>query len=181
MSQRFEFTELRLAGLHIIDPKPIEDSRGNLTRFFCANEFEQLGFKRPIAQMNTTLTKQKGVVRGMHFQCAPHQEQKIVSCVSGAICDVVVDMREASPTYLQWHSEILSQDNKRSILIPEGFAHGFQTITKNCSLLYLHSEFYAPEAERGLRYNDPQLAIEWPEKVTFVSDRDKSHPFIEKK
>ena len=178
MSQRFDFTELGLAGLHTIDRKPIKDSRGSLSRFFCAHEFESLGFKSPIAQINSTLTKQKGVVRGMHFQCIPYQEQKIVTCISGAIFDVVVDIREESSTYLQWHSEILSQDNPRSIFIPVGFAHGFQTLTDNCSLLYLHSEFYTPEAERGLRYDDPQLAIDWPEKVTFVSDRDKSHPFI---
>ena len=178
MSQRFEFMELSLAGLHRIKRKPIEDNRGNLTRFFCANEFESLGFEGPIAQMNSTLTKQKGVIRGMHFQCAPYQEQKIVTCLSGTIFDVVVDIREASSTYLQWHSEILSQDDKRSILIPAGFDHGFQTLTENCSLLYMHSEFFNSEAERGLRYDDPKLAIDWPEKVTFVSDRDKSHAFL---
>ena len=178
MSSRFEFTKLSLPGSFVIDRRPITDHRGNFARFFCAKEFESLGLNRPIAQMNTTLTKERGVIRGMHFQRSPFEEQKVVTCVAGSIWDVIIDVRESSPTYLKWHAEILSQENQRSIFIPSGFAHGFQTLTQNCSLIYLHSEFYTPEAEHGLRYDDPQLGISWPEPVTFVSDRDKSHPLI---
>jgi dTDP-4-dehydrorhamnose 3,5-epimerase len=178
MSERFEFTELSISGLYHIDRKPIKDTRGNFSRFFCAEELKSIGFNGSVAQMNLTLTKQKGTVRGLHFQRSPYSEQKIVTCLSGKIFDVAVDLRENSPTYLRWHSEILSKTNGRSLFIPEGFAHGFQTLVPNCQLLYIHSEFYTPEVEGGLSYNDPKLAIKWPEEVTFVSKRDKSHPKI---
>ena len=178
MSERFEFTELSISGLYLIERKPIEDARGTFIRFFCAEELRCVGFKGSIAQMNFTLTKRKGTVRGMHFQESPYSEQKIVTCLSGKIFDVAVDLREDSPTYLNWHAEILSETNGRSLFIPKGFAHGFQTLVPNCRLLYVHSEFFTPEAEGGLSYDDPKLAIKWPEKISFVSERDKIHPKI---
>ena len=178
MSQRFEFTELRLAGLHIIDPKPIEDSRGNLTRFFCANEFEQLGFKRPIAQMNTTLTKQKGVVRGMHFQSPPHDHEKLVYVVKGSILDVIVDLRKKSKTYKQHISINLSEDNRKSVFIPKGFAHGFIVLSKSAIFSYKVDNYYNPDSESGVLWSDLDLNIDWKinKNEIIVSEKDKNLP-----
>jgi len=179
MSQRFDFNSTPLQGLYRVDRKPITDQRGFLSRFFCAEEFEEIGFTQSIAQINHTMTKQKGVIRGMHFQYPPHTETKIVACIQGEVFDVAVDIRKDSSTYLQWHAEILSEENQRSLYIPDGFAHGFQTLTDNCQLFYLHSEFFEPEAEGALNAMDSKLAIQWPQQVTEISERDKSHPMLD--
>ena len=131
-----------------------------------------------IAQINHTLTQAAGTIRGLHFQQAPHDEAKFVSCLSGAVFDVAVDLRPDSPTYLQWHGEVLSADNGRSMMIPGGFAHGFQTLTEDCELIYLHDKPYAPEAEGGLNPLDPRLAIDWPLPVSQMSPRDKALPLM---
>ncbi len=137
---RFDILPTPLDGLKVIIRKPIEDPRGFFCRFFCAEEFLEAGFQKSISQINHTFTRGKGAVRGLHFQYPPHAEGKIVSCLRGEVYDVAVDIRKGSPTFLHWHGEILSAANQRSLLIPEGFAHGFQTLTENCELLYLHSE-----------------------------------------
>ncbi len=154
------------------------DERGFFSRFYCAEEFAGAGFDRAVAQMNHTLTRRKGAVRGMHFQRPPHAEIKFVTCLQGSVFDVAVDIRRDSPTFLRWHSEILSAENGRSLLIPRGFAHGFQSLTDDCELLYLHSEVYAPGAEGALNALDPRLAIGWPLELTELSDRDRAHPLI---
>jgi len=178
-SNRFDFESTPLKGLWIVHRNPIEDARGFFCRFFCAEEFRTAGFKKPIAQMNLTYTVKKGAVRGLHFQQPPHTESKIVSCIRGEIYDVAVDIRKGSPTFLHWHGEILSAGNQRSLLIPEGFAHGFQTLTDHCELFYLHSDAFHPQLEGALNVADPKVEIAWPITMTEISERDRNHPFID--
>ena len=175
---RFDCIDTPLLGLKVIQRKRIEDSRGFLSRFFCANEFNAYGFNKPVSQINHTLTRQKGAVRGLHYQQPPHAEIKLVSCLKGEVFDVAVDLRKDSPTFLHWHGELLSDNNQRSLLIPEGFAHGFQTLTEDCELIYLHSAPYVKEAEAALNVTDPKLDIAWPLNMTELSERDRSHPML---
>lgn len=175
MSQYFNFIKTPISGLFRIDRKSIKDHRGFFSRFFCAEEFKALGFSQAIKQMNHTLTRQKGSIRGMHFQHSPYTETKIVSCIQGKVFDVAVDIRKNSPTFLHWHGEILSAESQSGLYIPNGFAHGFQTLTDNCQLLYIHSEFYTPDAEGALNAFDAKLDINWPLKVTEMSERDRNH------
>ncbi len=179
MSPRFDFEETRLAGLYRIKRKPISDHRGFFERLFCVEEYKDVGLAHPIVQINHTLTRQKGAVRGMHFQYPPYSECKIVTCVRGEILDVAVDIRKGSPTFLQWHAEPLSEENQTSLFIPEGFAHGFQTLKDDSELLYLHSALYQSEAEGALNVQDPRLAIDWPLGITEISERDRQHPMID--
>lgn len=175
---RFDFLPMPIAGLMLVQRQIIEDSRGFFSRFYCAAEFETLGVQKPVRQINHTLTKSKGAVRGMHFQLPPYAETKLVSCLHGKIFDVAVDLRKDSPTFLRWHGEILSAANQRSFLIPEGFAHGFQSLTVDCEVIYLHTAAYDPASEGALNAADPRLAITWPLDVTEMSDRDRSHPML---
>jgi len=175
---RFEFQDGDLPGLKITRRKPIEDARGFLVRLFCADAFSAVGFAPAISQINLTLTKRCGTVRGLHFQRPPHAEIKLVSCLRGSIFDVAVDLREGSPTFLQWQGVVLSEANQTGLLIPEGFAHGFQALEADCELLYLHSAPHHPEAEGGLHPLDPTLAIAWPLDVADLSDRDRSRPML---
>lgn len=158
--------------------KVIEDHRGFLSRFYCAEEFREVGINKPIAQINHTVTHREGTVRGLHFQHPPHADNKLVSCLKGEIWDVAVDIRRDSATFLQWHGEILSAENRKSLLIPEGYAHGFQALTENCVLIYLHTAAYHPEAEGALNMADSRLNIIWPLPITDLSERDRNHPFI---
>lgn len=175
----FDFKETPLKGLKVIQRKRVEDHRGFLSRFFCSEEFSDLGLLENIAQINHTLTRQIGAVRGLHFQTPPFAETKTVCCLKGEIFDVAVDLRRDSKTFLQWHGEVLSADNGRSLYIPEGFAHGFQTLARDCELIYLHSAPYHQPSEGALSVNDPRLPIRWPLPITELSDRDSSHPFID--
>jgi dTDP-4-dehydrorhamnose 3,5-epimerase len=177
-NNRFRFHSTPLEGLYVVERMLIKDQRGFFCRFFCAEEFKEAGFSKRIIQINHSHTIKKGAVRGLHFQYPPHAEAKIVSCLRGEVFDVAVDIRKRSPSFLKWHGEILSAANQRSLLIPEGFAHGFQTLTENCELIYLHSEPFHAEAEGGLHVNDPNLGILWPIAITEISDRDRVHPFI---
>jgi dTDP-4-dehydrorhamnose 3,5-epimerase len=173
---RFAVTDMPLAGLKIVERQNLGDSRGFLSRMFCAEELALAGWTKPIAQINLTMTSSRGTVRGMHFQQPPHSEMKLVNCVRGVVLDVAVDLRADSPTYLKWHAEELSAENRRSFLIPEGFAHGFQTLTDDCELLYFHSVPYAPGAEGALNALDSALGISWPLEITEMSERDRRHP-----
>lgn len=175
----FDFHPTPLAGLYEIERKPLQDPRGFFSRFFCSEEFKQVGFEEPILQINHSLTRKSGTVRGMHYQNYPHAETKIVSCIQGEVADVVVDIRQGSPTFLQWHMVRLSSENKVSLLIPKGFAHGFQTVTDDCQLLYLHTARYNPESEAAVHVNDPLLNIQWPLRVTEISTRDRKHPMLD--
>jgi len=178
MSERFSFIETPLSGLYRVEREILEDQRGFFTRFYCGDEFKRIGFNKPVAQMNQTLTRKRGTIRGLHFQYPPHDEMKLVTCLRGEILDVAVDIRRGSSTYLQWHAEHLSAENHASLLISEGFAHGFQTLTEDCELLYLHSSFYAPKSEGALNALDPALSIDWPLDVTEMSERDKNHSLL---
>ena len=178
MSTRFEILETPLFGLLLLQRKPMSDSRGYLERLFCAEELQTLAPGKTIAQINHTLTVSSGTVRGMHLQHPPHAETKFVSCLRGAVFDVAVDVRHNSPTFLQWHAEVLSANNYKTLVIPEGFAHGFQTLTDNCEMLYLHSAAYKPGAEGGLNAQDDRLAIAWPLPVSGLSPRDAKLQFL---
>ncbi len=178
-TNHFEFVATSISGLIVIQRKSIEDNRGFLSRFFCAEEFLKVGLYKPIVQINHTFTKKKGAVRGLHFQYPPHTEAKIINCLKGEIFDVALDIRHASPTFLCWHAEILSADNRKSLLIPEGCAHGFQTLTEDCELMYLHTASYAPGAEGRLNAHDPRLAIKWPLNITEMSSRDLTSSYID--
>ena len=178
MSDRFDILNAPLHGLKLVARKPVGDHRGYLERLYCMDEFESLFAGKPIAQVNRSLTRKRGSVRGMHFQRPPHAEIKLVTCLAGSVFDVAVDLRRASPTFLRWHGEVLSADNHRSLLIPEGFAHGFQALSEDCQLLYLHSARYEPDHEGGLHPQDPALAIAWPEAIPELSARDAAHPFL---
>jgi dTDP-4-dehydrorhamnose 3,5-epimerase len=175
---RFDFIPTPLSDLKLVQRKAIEDHRGFLSRFYCADEFRMAGIAKPIAQINHTLTRKKGAVRGLHYQHLPHAEIKLVSCLKGEIWDVAVDIRSGSPTFLQWHGEILSEANRKSMLIPEGYAHGFQALTEGCELIYLHTAAYHHEAEGALNVADPRLGIFWPLPIDDLSERDRNHPFI---
>ncbi len=175
---RFSVTDTPLAGLQCVTRQCLGDPRGFLSRMFCAEEMATAGWYKPIAQINLTQTAQRGVIRGMHFQWPPYAEMKLVSCIRGEVWDVAVDLRVNSKTYLHWHAEKLSAENGRALLIPEGFAHGFETLTKDCEMLYLHSAAYEPAAEAGLRHDDPRLNIEWPLALTECSERDRAHPLL---
>jgi dTDP-4-dehydrorhamnose 3,5-epimerase len=175
---RFDFIPTPLTGLKLVQRKAIEDYRGFLSRFYCVEEFAEAGISKPIAQINHTLTRKKGAVRGLHFQYPPHAETKMVSCLKGEIWDVAVDLRRDSPTFLQWHGEILSAANRKSLLIPEGYAHGFQALTEDCELIYLQTAAYHPEAEGALNVADPRLSISWLLPIDDLSERDRNHPFI---
>ncbi|MBI5450848.1 MAG: dTDP-4-dehydrorhamnose 3,5-epimerase [Gammaproteobacteria bacterium] len=175
---RFDFIQTSLSGLKLVQRKVLEDQRGFLSRLYCAEEFTEAGINKSIAQINHTLTRKIGAVRGMHFQRSPHAEIKLVSCLRGTIWDVAVDLRRSSPTFLKWHGEILSASNRMSMLIPEGYAHGFQALTEDCELIYLHTATYQPEAEGAINVADPRLGISWPLPISELSERDISHPFI---
>ena len=145
---------------------------------FCSQELAELLGDRRIAQINHTFTAKTGTVRGMHFQHPPHAETKYVACLRGTVFDVAVDLRRDSPTFLHWHGEVLSGDNHRTLVIPEGFAHGFQTLIEDCEMLYLHTHPYVPGAEGGLNAMDSRLAIAWPLPISERSARDTDHPLL---
>ncbi|MDN3921589.1 dTDP-4-dehydrorhamnose 3,5-epimerase family protein [Roseateles violae] len=168
-----------LAGLWLIETEPRGDARGHLTRLFCEREFAAIRPGLHFTQSNLTLTAQRGTVRGMHYQRAPALEAKLLRCLVGAVHDVVVDLRASSPTFGRWHAVELSQDNQRQLLIPEGCAHGFQTLTDGVQMLYQHTAAYDPGCEGGLRHDDPRLAIAWPLPVSLVSERDRGHPLLD--
>lgn len=175
---RFNRIATPISDLVVVERRRLGDERGFFSRFFCRDELADFGADGTIAQINHTMTHLKGTIRGMHFQRAPHDETKFVSCLGGVVFDVAVDLRPGSPTYLQWHGEVLSAENGRSMMIPGGFAHGFQTLSEDCELIYLHDKPYAPGAEGGINALDPKLAIGWPLPVAQMSARDEAFPLL---
>ena len=178
MKSRFIFQRTSIEGVLIVERAKLGDRRGFLERLFCAEEFSRIGWREPIAQINHTLTSEKGTIRGMHFQEAPYAEKKLIVCLRGSILDVAVDLREGSRTMLMHHKEVLSSENNLALLIPEGCAHGFQALSDDVELVYLHSNFFHAEMEGGVSPVDPRLAIDWPLPFGSMSDRDHSHPPI---
>lgn len=171
------FKEAGLKGAYSIKLEPIRDGRGFFARSFCKKEFESHGIKLEIVQSNVSYNEKRGTLRGMHYQIAPHEEAKIVSCVNGAMHDVIIDMRPDSSTYLNWFSIELSARNYMSLYVPKGFAHGFQTIEDDTVVLYQMSEFYNPESARAVRWDDPAFDIKWPILPCLVSEKDASYPY----
>ncbi len=176
---RFVVADTPLSGLKRVQRQLLGDARGYLSRLFCTDELAEAGWHKPIVQINHTFTAEAGTVRGMHYQQPPHAEMKLVHCLRGQVWDVAVDLRAGSPTFLQWHAEMLSAENHVALLIPEGFAHGFQALSPDVEMLYLHSAAYAPQADRGLHVLDPRLAIGWPLPVRGLSPRDAAHPMTD--
>lgn len=178
MGVSIKIDEVEIGGVKVVHSTHNEDTRGSFARWFCTRELADVLEGRQIVQINYSRTKPVGAVRGLHFQNSPNAEMKLIRCLRGRVFDVVVDLRADSPTFLCWHAEELSADNARMVVIPEGFAHGFQVIEPDSELLYLHTAHYAPSAESGLRFDDPRLAIRWPREVTELSVRDKNHPLL---
>jgi dTDP-4-dehydrorhamnose 3,5-epimerase len=176
---RLTITYLPLAGLKRVERQRLGDARGFFTRVFCADELRAAGWRERVSQINHTMTARKGTVRGMHFQRPPHAEMKLVSCLRGEVFDVAVDLRRGSPTFLKWHAEPLAAGNNRALLIPKGFAHGFQTLTDDAELIYCHSAAYDAASEGGLNPRDPKLAIAWPLPIVEMSARDANAPMLD--
>lgn len=174
-----KFFKKKIENLYIIEPEPFHDERGNFNRVLCKKELRNIGHKKNIVQINQSLSKYKGTIRGMHFQIPPKAEIKIVKCLKGSVFDVAIDIRKNSPTFLQWYGEILSAKNMKMMYIPEGFAHGFQTLENNTEVIYFVSEFYTPEYERGIRFDDPKIKINWLLEVTYISNKDKNLDLID--
>lgn len=173
-----KFIETKLAGAYIIEAERLEDERGFFARTFCQKEFAAHGLITTFVQCNISFNKHKGTLRGLHYQIEPHPETKLVCCTQGAIYDVIVDLRPGSPTYAQWIAVELSAKNRRMLYIPEGFAHGFQTLSDESQVFYQMSEFYHPECARGVRWDDRAFGIEWPLSISSISIRDKNLPTI---
>jgi dTDP-4-dehydrorhamnose 3,5-epimerase len=178
MNGRFEIREVSLPGVYVLQRAPRRDDRGWFERVYDTGELVRVLGDRAIAQVNRSFSERKGSVRGFHVQAAPFPEAKIVSCTRGAILDVAVDVRRSSPTFAHWHAEELTEENRRSLFVPEGFAHGFQALADACELLYLHTAPYDQTAERGVHVSDPRLAIPWPLEIQDLSERDASLPKI---
>jgi len=167
-----KFTETKLKGTYIIEPEPIEDERGFFARSWCQQEFEAHGLNPNLVQCNISFNKKKGTLRGMHYQVAPHEEAKLVRCSKGAIYDVIIDLRPDSPTFKQWIAVELTAKNYKMLYIPEGFAHGFQSLEDNTEVFYQMSEFYHPECARGVCWDDLAFKIEWPKNDRIISEKD---------
>ena len=178
MGDALNFQPTAINGLFVVQTASHMDFRGAFARLYCEHELSSLIGNRRILQVNYSRSATIGAVRGLHYQHQPHAEMKLVRCLKGRVWDVAVDLRHNSPTFLSWHAEELTPTNARMMVIPEGFAHGFQVLDSNSELLYLHTAFYTPGSEAGLRYDDPSLAIHWPLAVTDLSARDASHPTI---
>jgi dTDP-4-dehydrorhamnose 3,5-epimerase len=173
------FNETTLPGVYLLEPEKRADHRGFFARTWCAGEFGAHGLTAEFVQRNLSVNPVKGTLRGIHYQAAPYQEDKLVSCTRGAIFDVVVDLRPASPTYLCWYGAELTDGNYAMLYVPKGFGHGFQSLTDDCEVNYLVSEAYHPDAGRGVRADDPAINIRWPLEVTRISEQDLSWPLLD--
>jgi dTDP-4-dehydrorhamnose 3,5-epimerase len=173
------FRETKLAGAYVVELEKKPDNRGFFSRAFCAREFAEHGLKPQVVQANLSYNHTKGTIRGMHYQLPPATEPKFIRCIRGAIWDVIIDMRPDSPTYLEHFAIELSADNRNALYVPDMFAHGNQALCDGAELLYLVGEYYTPGYERGVRYNDPAIGIEWPIPATIVSDKDASWPLLD--
>ena len=169
-----KFTETSLKGAFVIELEKLGDDRGFFARYFCAREYEQHGLGHRIIQINNSLSKYRGTLRGMHYQLAPKAEDKVVRCIRGALLDVIIDLRPDSPTFKRHFKIELTAENRSMLYVPKGFAHGFMTLAEDTEALYLVTEFYSPEHERGVRWNDPQFGIDWPMTPVVISDKDRS-------
>lgn len=175
-----KFTPVFIEGAFIVELEPLADERGFFARSFCQEEFRRQGIDPLVAQCNISFNRHRGTLRGLHYQVKPHEEAKLVRCTQGAIWDVIVDLRESSPTRYRWFATELTAGNRRALYVPRGFAHGFQTLADNSEVFYQMAEFYHPESARGVRWDDPVIGITWPVDNPMLSPRDKSYPLIER-
>jgi dTDP-4-dehydrorhamnose 3,5-epimerase len=173
------FTETKLKGAFIVEIKQINDERGFFGRSWCRREMEEHGLNGNVVQSNTSFSKMKGTLRGLHYQKHPYEETKFMRCTKGAIYDVIVDLRKDSPTFLQWMGVELTEDNYKMLYVPKNFAHGFITLSDNSEVTYLVTEYYTPGAESGIRFDDKKLNIQWAVPVTVVSEKDRNHPDLD--
>lgn len=179
MSGRFAAEPTPIPGLVVLERRPLADARGMFERLFCAEELRAFGHPGTTAQANRSLTRRRGTVRGMHLQRPPHGEWKVIACLRGRVHDVVVDLRGDSPAFLRWHAVELAEDAPRSLLVPPGCAHGFQTLADDCEMLYFHHAPHVPAADTGVRADDPRLGIVWPLPIADRSPRDAAHPLLD--
>jgi dTDP-4-dehydrorhamnose 3,5-epimerase len=170
------FTETSIPGVIILDPSRIEDERGFFARSFDAAEFRARGMNPDVVQCNISFNKRRGTVRGMHYQAAPHEESKLVRCTQGEIFDVALDLREGSATFGKWTGVRLSAENRRALYLPEGIAHGFQTLADNTEIFYQMGRAFEPTAARGVRWDDPAFDVQWPEEITCLAPKDEAFP-----
>ena len=173
-----KFIETKIKELYVVEPGAFKDERGLFARTYCKKEFAQIKFDKEFVQMNLSVNKIRGTLRGLHYQEAPFEETKLIRCSSGSVFDVAVDLRKNSETYLSWFGTYLTKENMRMMLIPGGFAHGFITLEDDSELIYHHTEYYNPSAERGIRYDDKTINIQWPAEVSKISDKDNNYPFV---
>jgi dTDP-4-dehydrorhamnose 3,5-epimerase len=173
-----EFLPTDLPGVVVVRATPCQDARGSFSRLYCEREFAAHGLTNGVVQTNLSISRQRHCLRGLHYQCDEGAEDKLVRCIQGTILDVVVDLRPESPTYLRHFKVELSSDNNRSLYVPKGLAHGFLTLCEDCAVLYHVSQYYSPAHERGLRWNDPQLAIGWPTLEPVISAKDAAWPML---
>lgn len=175
---KLTITETPIEGLYIIDTDAFIDHRGAFARWFCENELAEIIGNRHIKNVNFSRTVKKGSIRGMHFQRPPYAEMKLIRCIRGRVLDAVIDIRKDSPTFLHYYSVELSAENMKMFVIPEGFAHGFQSLEDDSEIMYLVTEFYSPESEAGVRFSDPIFGINWPLEISDISDKDSKHPLL---
>jgi dTDP-4-dehydrorhamnose 3,5-epimerase len=175
-----KFVETPIAGLFVVEIEPRNDDRGFFARSFCVDEFQAHGLERTVDQCNVSFNAKAGTLRGLHYQVEPHGEAKLVRCTRGAIFDVAVDIRPGSNTYLKWYAADLTSENRRMMFIPQGFAHGFQTLVDESEVFYLMFESYHPESARGLRWDDPRIGIAWPLAELIISEKDRLYPLSDK-
>ena len=171
-----KFIETRLKGAFVIEPELLEDERGYFARVYCENEFLAHGLQPQVRQCNISRNREKGTLRGFHYQCQPHAEIKLIRCVRGAIYDVIIDLRRDSPTHGGWFAIELSEENRKQLYVPEDFAHGFLTLADETEVFYQMSAFYEPQASRGIRFNDPAFNVVWPYPIHMISDKDAGWP-----
>ena len=174
-----KFLGTGLDGAFVIEHGTVEDTRGRFSRLICLQELQEIGHTENFVQVNHSYTRQAGSVRGLHFQLPPAAEIKIVKCIRGAVYDIIVDIRRSSPTFLNWHGRNLTALNMEMMYIPKGFAHGFQSLQPDSELVYFHTEYYSPDHEGALRFDDPRLSVKWPLPLTDISRRDASHAPID--
>lgn len=174
-----KFVPTSLEGAFVVEPELLEDERGCFARSFCRDEFVAHGLDPAVIQCNISFNRRRGTLRGLHYQVKPHEEAKLVRCTRGAVWDVIVDLREGSPTLYRWFATELTAENRRALYVPRGFAHGFQTLVDDSELFYQMSEFYHPESARGVRWDDPVIGISWPLRDPVLSLRDRSYPLLE--
>jgi len=171
-----KFIETNLNDAYVIEIEPHKDERGFFSRFWCRQEFESQGLDTKLVQCNISFSERIGTLRGMHYQIAPFEETKLIRCTMGAISDVIIDLRSKSSTFKKWFSIELNSENHLGLFVPKGFAHGFQTLKDNTEVFYMMGEFYHPECERGIRWDDPMFKIEWPIETKIISSKDQSYP-----